>query len=49
MTGNEILLLVVALFALWLVLKLAKIAIRVTFYIVTAALIAGLIWFLFFT
>lgn len=49
MTGNEILVLVIAVFALWLVLKLAKIAIRVTFYIVIAAVIAGLVWFLFFT
>ena len=44
---QELLTLVVAIFALWIVLKLAKIAIKVIFFIMTIAIIAGVLWFVF--
>ena len=44
---QELLILVVAIFALWIVLKLAKIAIKVIFFIMTIAIVAGVLWFVF--
>jgi hypothetical protein len=44
---QELLILVVALFALWFVLKLAKLAIRVIFFILTIAIAAGVLWYVF--
>jgi len=44
---QELLILVVAIFALWIVLKLAKIAIKVIFFIMTFAIIAGVLWYVF--
>jgi len=44
---QELLILVVAIFALWIVLKLAKIAIKVIFFIMTIAIIAGVLWYVF--
>ena len=44
---QELLFLIVAVFALWIVLKLAKVAIRVIFFILTVAILAGVLWYVF--
>lgn len=44
---QELLILLVAIFVLWLMLKLARFAIRVIFFFVTLAIIAGVLWFFF--
>jgi hypothetical protein len=44
---QELLFFVVAIFVLWIVLKLAKIAIRVIFFILTIAILAGVLWYVF--
>jgi hypothetical protein len=44
---QELLILVVAIFALWIVLKVAKLAIKVIFFLITVAIIAGVLWFVF--
>ena len=44
---QELLILVVAIFAIWIVLKLARIAIRVIFFFITIAVVVGVLWFLF--
>lgn len=44
---NELLVLLLAIFALWIVLKLAKLAIRVIFFLVMVALVLGVVWFFF--
>ncbi|HKR65672.1 MAG TPA: hypothetical protein VJZ00_18215 [Thermoanaerobaculia bacterium] len=44
---QELLILVVAIFALWFVLKLAKLAIRAIFFILTIAILAGVLWYVF--
>ena len=45
---QELLILVVAIFALWIVLKVAKLAIKVIFFLlITIAVIAGVLWFVF--
>ena len=44
---NELLILLVAIFAIWIVLKLARIAIRVIFFFITVAVIVGVLWFFF--
>ena len=44
---HELLILVVAIFAIWIVLKLARIAIRVIFFFITIAIIVGVLWFVF--
>jgi hypothetical protein len=45
--SREILILLLAIFAIWFVLKLAKLAIRVTLFIVTVVVIAGVFWLFF--
>ena len=42
---HELLILVVVIFALWFVLKLARIAIRVMFLLVSIAVLVGVLWF----
>lgn len=44
---NELLILLVAIFAIWFVLKLARIAIRVIFLLISIAALAGVLWFVF--
>ena len=44
---EELIVLVVAIFVLWFVLKLAKLAIRVILFLVTLAIVLGLFWHFF--
>jgi hypothetical protein len=44
---NEFLILLIAVVALWIFLKLAKLAIRVILFVITVAVIAGAVWFFF--
>ena len=44
---HELLILLVVIFALWFVLKLARLAIRVIFFIVTLAIVGGVLWYVF--
>lgn len=47
MSPQEILILLAAVFVLWIVLKLARIAIKVIFIFISVALFLGVIWFVF--
>jgi hypothetical protein len=42
---HELLILFIAIFALWFVLKLARLAIRVILFIITLAIVGGVLWF----
>lgn len=42
---QELLILLIAIFVLWFVLKLARLAIRVIFFFVTLAIVAGVLWY----
>jgi len=42
---HELLILLVAIFAIWFVLKLARIAIRVIFLLISIAVLVGVVWF----
>lgn len=44
---EELLVLVVAIFVLWFLLKLAKLAIRVILFLVTLAIVLGVVWHFF--
>jgi hypothetical protein len=44
---QELLVLIVAIFVLWFVLKLAKLAIRVILFLVTLAIVIGVCWHFF--
>jgi hypothetical protein len=44
---QELLVLVVAIFVLWFVLKLAKLAIRVILFLIMLAIVIGVIWHFF--
>jgi hypothetical protein len=44
---QELLILIVAIVALWIVLKVAKIAIRLIFFFVSLAILIGVLWYLF--
>ena len=44
---QELLVLVVAIFVLWFVLKMAKLAIRVILFLVTLAIVIGVVWHFF--
>ena len=44
---QELLILFIAIFVLWLVLKLAKLAIRVILFLITLAIVIGVIWHFF--
>jgi hypothetical protein len=45
MSAPELLALLIAVLVLWIVLKLAKIAVKVIFFIITLIAIAGVLWF----
>ena len=44
---QELLVLIVAIFVLWFVLKVAKLAIRVILFLVMLAIVIGVIWHFF--
>lgn len=44
---QELLILFVAIFVLWIVLKLARLAIRVILFFVTIAIVGGVLWYFF--
>lgn len=44
---HELLILLAAIFVLWIVLKLARIAIRVIFLLISIAVLVGVLWFVF--
>lgn len=44
---EELLVLIIAIFVLWIVLKLAKLAIRVILFLITLAIVFGVIWHFF--
>jgi len=44
MSAPELLYLLIAVLILWIVLKVAKIAIKVIFFIITIVVIAGALW-----
>ena len=44
---QELLILLVVIFAIWFVLKLARIAIRVIFLFIAIAVVVGVLWFVF--
>lgn len=44
---HELLVLFIAIFALWLVLKVARVAIRLVFVFIAVALFLGVLWFVF--
>ena len=44
---RTLLILIVAIFALWIVLKVARIAIRLIFIFISLAVLAGVLWYLF--
>ena len=44
---QEVLILLGAIFALWVVLKLARIAIKVMFLLISTAVLVGVLWFVF--
>ena len=44
---QELLVLIVAIFVLWFVLKVAKLAIRVILFLVTLAIVVGVLWHFF--
>jgi hypothetical protein len=44
---QEILYLLVAIFVLWIVLKLARLAIRVILFLITVAIVLGVVWHFF--
>lgn len=47
MSTQELLFLVIAIFVLWFVLKLAKLAIRVILFLITVAIVLGVVWHFF--
>ena len=44
---QALLILLVAIFVLWFVLKLARLAIRVILFLVTLAIVGGVLWYVF--
>jgi hypothetical protein len=46
-SANEFLVLLIAVVALWVFLKLAKLAIRVILLVISVAVVAGAVWFFF--
>ena len=47
MSLHELLILLAAIFVLWIVLKVARIAIRLIFILISVAFLAGVLWFVF--
>lgn len=46
-SASELLVLFIAILVLWIVLKVAKLAIKVIFFSITIAIIAGVLWLFF--
>ena len=46
MSASELLYLLIAVLVLWIVLKVAKFAVKVIFIIIAIVVIAGALWFL---
>lgn len=44
---HELLVLLIAIFALWIILKVARLAIRVIFLVISIAVLVGVLWFVF--
>jgi hypothetical protein len=44
---QELLVLVIAIFVLWFVLKIAKLAIRVILFLIMVAIVIGVLWHFF--
>ena len=44
MSPQELLILLVAVFVLWIVLKMAKLAIKVILFIIMIAIVGGVLW-----
>ena len=44
---HELLVLLIAIFVLWIILKLARLAIRVIFLVISVAVLVGVLWFVF--
>jgi hypothetical protein len=44
---HELLILLVAIFVLWFLLKVARLAIRVILFIITLAIAGGVLWWFF--
>ena len=44
MSASELLVLLIAVLVFWIVLKVAKIAVKVIFFIITIIVIAGALW-----
>jgi hypothetical protein len=47
MSPQEILILLAAVFVLWIVLKLVRVALKVIFLVISVAIFLGVIWFVF--
>ena len=44
---QELLILFLAIFVLWILLKMARLAIRVILFFVTLAIVGGVLWYVF--
>jgi hypothetical protein len=44
---QELLILFLAIFVLWMLLKVARLAIRVILFFVTLAIVGGVLWYVF--
>ena len=47
MSPSELLVLLIAILVAWIVLKVAKVAIKVIFFLITVMVIAGALWLFF--
>ena len=47
MSPSELVVLLVAILVAWILLKLAKVAIKVIFFLITVTVIAGALWLFF--
>lgn len=47
MSANELLVLLIVIFAAWFLLKLARLAIRLIFIVVSVLFLVGVLWFVF--
>ena len=46
--ASEILILLVAILAIWFLLKVARLAIRLVLFVITLAIVAAIVWLVFF-
>jgi len=44
---SELLILLVAIFAIWILLKVARLAIRVILFVIAIVFVAGVLWLVF--